>query len=896
MANDEPDSAAIAAAALRIADPEARAGYLDRACAGRPELRRSVDARLAERATETVAVPPDSTHAYQPGEDSDRTLTAPAPSMPTADGEPDTTKNHDGPAAPDGPRPGRDIGTVVAGRYTLVELIGEGGMGSVYKADQTDPVRRTVALKLIKRGMDSKAVLARFDAERQALAIMDHPNIARVFDGGRTADGQPFFVMEFVRGETITQYCDRLRLPVRDRLTLFVAVCRAVQHAHLKGIIHRDLKPGNVLVTEVDGRPTPKVIDFGVAKAIEQNLTDLSLADDGVIVGTPAYMSPEQADPTLADIDTRTDVYALGVILYELLVGTTPLEPRQFRRGAILEMLRMVREVDPPRPSTKLSSSDAMPSVAANRAIEPHRLTALLRGELDWVVMKAIEKDRSRRYDTVTGLARDLERYLADETVEARPPSAGYRLRKFVRRNRGPVFAAGLVAAALVAGFVGTALGLFEANRQKDSAIKGWGKAEEEQKRAEQNFATARALVLDIGKQIHQIETGQANPRVADAARKKALDQAREQFEKFNAERPDDESVQRQTAELHRFAANVSRLLFDVPEATKAYAASIQIYERLAERFPDKPRYKDLLAQTLADRAALEKRVGKLKDADATLVLAVREIEGLQGRLDEVDYRRTLGVILDNRTDVVYRLGRFDEMAILARRSGDQFDRIITFPAFERVPTDPLFNAITAHRLALARREHRQIPDALAAHETALARIAALAGPDANRDVRYWECEIRRERTRTARLAADRRVNPEVELPDVITIIEKICADNPHIAHFLEGLAAARLEYGEVLTQSNRADAATAELTVSLAVSRDVHQRFVNLSSNLLIRGRTFHAMGHARAAAGKPDEAVKNWKNAVAVFDVAIRLDPDNALHRRGRAEAIRAITPPAK
>ena len=288
-------------------------------------------------------------------------------------------------------------------------------------------------------------MLARFDAERQALALMDHPNIARIYDGGLTPAGQPFFVMELVKGVPLTEYCDQQRLSVKARLELFVAVCQAVQHAHQKGIIHRDLKPGNVLVTEVDGRPTPKVIDFGVAKATEVKLTDMSLADVGAIVGTPAYMSPEQADPTSMDIDTRTDVYALGVMLYELLTGSPPIDAKQFQRGAILEMLRMVREVDPPRPSTKLSTAEALPNIAANRSIEPARLAKLLQGELDWVVMKALEKDRTRRYETANGFARDIQRYLADEVVEARPPSRGYRLKKFVKRNKGQVIAASLV-------------------------------------------------------------------------------------------------------------------------------------------------------------------------------------------------------------------------------------------------------------------------------------------------------------------------------------------------------------------------------------------------------------------------------------------------------------------
>ena len=277
---------------------------------------------------------------------------------------------------------------------------------------------------------------------------MDHPNIARVYDGGTTEATQPFFVMELVSGEPITEYCDRLRLPVRARLELFVAVCQAVQHAHQKGIIHRDLKPSNVLVTEVDGRPTPKVIDFGVAKATEFSLTDQSLADTGAIVGTPTYMSPEQADPSSMDIDTRTDVYALGVILYELLVGSPPIDAKQFKRGAILEMLRMVREVDPPRPSTKVSTSDALPSIAASRDVEPAHLKRALQGDLDWIVMKALEKDRTRRYDTANGFAADILRHLANEPVVAAPPSRAYRMRKFVRKHRGGVIAASLVLLA----------------------------------------------------------------------------------------------------------------------------------------------------------------------------------------------------------------------------------------------------------------------------------------------------------------------------------------------------------------------------------------------------------------------------------------------------------------
>ncbi len=471
MSDAHPGLMTIFAEALEQPDPAARVAFLERACGCDAALRQRVEALLAAHAGAGHFLEPDAARSEAPTHLPSEATAAydPEPQPPT-DLLTGAYHPEDAPSA--GPVAGPATNTVIAGRYTLVEVIGEGGMGSVYRAEQTEPVKRLVALKLIKSGTDSKAVLARFDAERQALALMDHPNIARVYDGGTTEAGQPFFVMELVQGVPLTEFCDQKRLPVRARLELFVQVCQAVQHAHQKGIIHRDLKPSNVLVAEVDGRPTPKVIDFGVAKATEVRLTDLSYADTGAIVGTPAYMSPEQADPSTMDIDTRTDVYALGVMLYELLVGSPPIDARQFKQGALLEMLRMVREVDPPRPSTKLSAADNLPNIAANRDIEPAKLARSLRGELDWVVMKALEKDRTRRYDTANAFALDLQRYLADEVVEARPPSAGYRLKKFVRRRKGQVIAVSLVLFALVGGIVGTTLGLFEARRQEDEARK----------------------------------------------------------------------------------------------------------------------------------------------------------------------------------------------------------------------------------------------------------------------------------------------------------------------------------------------------------------------------------------------------------------------------------------
>jgi tetratricopeptide (TPR) repeat protein len=338
------------------------------------------------------------------------------------------------------------------GPYKLLQQIGEGGMGTVFMAEQTAPVQRKVALKIIKPGMDSRQVIARFEAERQALALMEHPHIAKVFDAGTTGAGRPFFVMELVKGVPITRYCDGHRLTPKERLELFVPVCQAVQHAHLKGVIHRDLKPSNVLVAEYDDKPVPKVIDFGVAKAAGPKLTERTMFTElGQLVGTLEYMSPEQAKLNALDIDTRSDIYALGVLLYELLTGTTPVEKNRLHEAAFDEMLRIIREEEPQKPSTRLSSTEELPSIAANRGLEPNKLSGLIRGELDWIVMKALEKDRNRRYETASSLAMDVQRYLADEPVQACPPSVGYRVRKFVRRNKRSLSMAAIVAGALLA-------------------------------------------------------------------------------------------------------------------------------------------------------------------------------------------------------------------------------------------------------------------------------------------------------------------------------------------------------------------------------------------------------------------------------------------------------------
>jgi serine/threonine protein kinase len=452
--------------------PTDRAAFLAAACDGDPALRRRVEALL-------------NAHE-QAGRFLDPLV--PTPQLRVGAADRPTPTPAAGRYPPDAPP------ELVAGRYRVVRKLGEGGMGVVYLAGQTAPVRREVALKIVRPEMASPAVLARFEAERQALAMMDHPNIAKVLDGGTTDDGRPFFVMELVDGPPITRYCDEKRMTVRDRLSLFARVCHAVQHAHQKGIIHRDLKPGNVLVAEQDGSAVPKVIDFGIAKAVGRPLTDRAARTElGMVVGTPEYMSPEQADPSALDADTRTDIYALAVLLYELLTGGTPLDRDRLHNTPIFEALRLVREEDPPAPSRRLAADPGLAAAAARRGSTPARLVQAVRGELDWIVYKGLEKDRARRYETAAALAEDVRRYLADEPVAAGPPSRWYRVRKFARRNRVPVAAGAVALAALVAGIAGTTVGMIRARDAEGFAASRAAAALESEARAKAAEADAKA-------------------------------------------------------------------------------------------------------------------------------------------------------------------------------------------------------------------------------------------------------------------------------------------------------------------------------------------------------------------------------------------------------------------
>jgi len=475
-------------------------------------------------------------------------------------------------------------GLVLAGKYKLVELIGEGGMGSVWLAQQSLPIRRKVAVKLIKVGMDSRRVLARFEAERQALALMDHPNISKVLDADLTPDGRPFFVMELVKGVPITEYCDVCKLGLKQRLDLFIPVCQAIQHAHQKGIIHRDIKPSNVLIALYDDRPVPKVIDFGVAKATGQSVVEETIHTGfGGVIGTPQYMSPEQAVLNNLDIDTRSDVYSLGVLLYELLTGSPPFPKEELERRGLVEMLRVVREKQPPRPSTRISTAVTVAALSANRDTEPHKLAQMLRTELDWIVLKALEKDRSRRYEMASGLAADIELYLAGEPVAAHPPGAGYRARVFLRKHRRSVLAATMVAAALLAGTIVSSWLAVRAWRAERSAVATL----DELARTAPAFAVqARAL-----------------------AAKERFDEAIEKLDYAAKLRPD-------AAEYLLAKGDLLQCQFKLVDAAAAYRAALRLQPDLARAETSAQLTEELLAAPLSPNGKITRQsLAKLRVA-----------------------------------------------------------------------------------------------------------------------------------------------------------------------------------------------------------------------------------------------------------------------------------------
>ncbi len=626
MSQPKPTAKAIFEHAHELPTAEERAAYLDEACAGDPELRRKVEALL--RSHEAVA---GRSFMERPapglldfagevaglsGEDSSSPRhVAPDQLGSTVDDaartDPHVRRDDDTDLLAAGEGPGGRVGP-----YRLLEVIGEGGMGVVYLAEQEKPLRRQVALKVIRAGMASGPIVARFEAERQALALMDHPNIAKVLDAGATDEGRPYFVMELVRdGVPLAQFCDQARLTIAERLELFVAVCEAVQHAHQKGVMHRDLKPSNVLVYPRDGRPTAKVIDFGLAKAVEQPLTDHpDLTQAGNIVGTWSYMSPEQADPGRLGVDTRTDVYSLGAVLYELLTGTVPLEGLNPRTEGVFDVLRRIREEAPPRPSERVAGlGGRLAKVAEARRAEPARLAGMLRRELDWVALRAQEKKREERYPTALDLAKDVRRYLADEPVEACPPSAWYRLGKFVRRRRGMVAAAAVIVTLLVVAVIGLAWGFVSESAlrlQADENLKRENALRLQAVEAEQ--VTAKALSVALSEIPTPIE---GRPPLDERGKRTARNQL-EQYRAFLDQLPDTPETLLRRASVRFRVAGLLALLGKKEDAEAEYRRTIQMFEALRRESPDAVKYVNELATCTFDLAHLLQELKRVTEAE----------------------------------------------------------------------------------------------------------------------------------------------------------------------------------------------------------------------------------------------------------------------------------------
>ncbi|MDB5349542.1 MAG: pkn [Planctomycetota bacterium] len=638
MASPDPRLMSVFSDALVHSDPVARAAFLDGACRCDAGLRRLVEELLAAHdgagrfleptPTDAPEAPPAATLAHSGEAEA---------ACPSGSGSITAAYDPEAPGAPpasvrlaDGAE-----GTVIAGRYKLLQQIGEGGMGTVWMADQTEPVKRRVAVKLIRvQQGGSRTILSRFEAERQAIALMDHPHIAKLLDAGTTPDGAPFFVMELVKGIPLNEYCDEHKLGIHERLQLFTQICSAVQHAHQKGIIHRDLKPTNILVESHDGKPMPKVIDFGLAKAT----SGLQLSEGtlftafGSVMGTPMYMAPEQANFNAVDVDTRADVYTLGVILYELLTGTTPITRESMKKAALDEMLRLIREQEAPTPSSRLSGVNTIPSVAANRQMEPRNLGRYVKGELDWIVMKALSKERDRRYETANGFARDIERFLNNEAVAAGPPSATYRLRKFARRNRGRVLAAGLLMLTLMAGVAGTSWGLYRAAKaNSDLAAKNRALAAEQLKvQARENQAID--AVKRFGDAVSNNKELKDNPAL-EPLRKTLLKEPLEFFMALREQLQADHDTRPEAlARLASAAYDMGDLtdsIGDKQDALRSYQEARGIRERLARENPTVTKFQSDLALSHNNIGTLLHATGK----PAQALAAYEQARGIRERL-----------------------------------------------------------------------------------------------------------------------------------------------------------------------------------------------------------------------------------------------------------------------
>jgi serine/threonine protein kinase len=845
-------------AALELPTPAERAAYLKGTC--------GADAALLANVQELLA-------AHENGDDF---LDRPPPNV-TVDEQPVTE------------RPGSVIGP-----YKLLEQIGEGGFGIVFMAEQHEPIRRKVALKVLKPGMDSRQVLARFEAERQALALMDHPHIARVLDAGQTSGGRPYFVMELVKGLPVTVYCDQSQLTPRERLELFIPVCQAVQHAHQKGVIHRDLKPSNVLVTLQDGAAVVKVIDFGIAKALGRQLTDKTLFTSfAQMIGTPLYMSPEQAALGNVDIDTRSDVYSLGVLLYELLTGTTPFEKERLKDIGYDEMRRIIREEEPPRPSTRLSTLGQMATtVSTQRKSDPRRLSQLFRGELDWVVMKCLEKDRSRRYETAGSLARDIDHYLHDEAVQACPPSAGYRLKKFWRRNQGLVSAAAVVVLCLVGGIAGTSWGLVRAMQAETAAraeaaaaqearraeAQQHQLAEKEKERAEENLKQARAAVDKLFTRVAQELAGKPH---MERIRRALLADALVFYKGFLTQKGSDPQLRHETALAYARVGDIQDILGNAAEAEAAYRQAVALLEKLVGDFPGVPAYREGLARSCESLAYRLFWATKYEECMQLRCRVLADYEKLAADFPTVPaYQRAMaGAHTDLGNALKDAVGRLPE-------AEHQFRQALAVLGKVRVnfPKEPEDQALVAHChlwLGVLLLHRSRFPEAEPELRQALVireQLSAKTPADP-----ALKSKLAHAQTYMANLLhlTNRDAEAARHYGSAVALHEKLRDDFPDDADHQRRLV---LEYGglgQVLVNLGRTQEAEAALRQSVAVGRKLvadHPGVDPYPSSLAASQFQLGLFLHDR---NRADEAADAFRQARRLFEDTVARMPDNPRHQ---------------
>ncbi|MFO0826542.1 MAG: serine/threonine-protein kinase [Phycisphaerales bacterium] len=763
------------------------------------------------------------------------------------------------PADPFGMSRGADIGSVI-GPYTLVELLGTGGFGDVYRASQTEPVRREVALKLLKLGMDTREIVMRFEAERQTLAHLDHPGVARVLDAGVTATGRPYFAMDLVRGVPITDYCDRVRMGVRDRLDLFRRVCDAIQHAHNKGIVHRDIKPSNVLVEEIDGHPTPKVIDFGIAKAIESSGADrTAVTISGQMIGTPAYMSPEQTGVDGIDIDTRADVYSLGVLLYELLTGTTPLERAQLRSGDFYAMRRLIREEEAPRPSTRLSTiGDVATTVAASRSIDADGLRSILRGDLDWILLKALEKDRERRYPTANGLALDVGRYLRFEPVTACPPSRIYELRKFVRRNRLGVAAGAAVVAAMIAGGTLAAVGFVRASADRDRAVLA-------EREARESFDLARGAVDRYLTNVS--ESDEMKDYGLEELRHRLLGTAAEFYERLTQQHHATGGTRNELGVAWDRLARISRTTGRLEDAKAQLLRSQAIFEELRAAPSADPDVTRQLAVVSSTLALTQSELGLFAEAEESF----RRTADLEKSLIAADSSRSElrsnhANTLDNYALLLERTKRADDAEKTYRRGRDLRQALV-----DEYPSRPdyleLLMQSDVNIGAFFARSGR-LDDAAAALTTAITAGEKLTAEDASAQEYRHALGTALGNLAGVRMLQGDLVDSEALYRRELQMRQYLVARHPNNIDYRSQLGSTLTNLGELEVRRGRPSDALPLLDAAIEQFDWVLDREPRHTVGRLSQSYTLAYRARALEALGRVADAVADWQRAIELDD----------------------------